>query len=121
VSSFAPVDAILVTRNVLGFMQSSPPEPHSGVIARMLGIMSKLTGMGYIEQVLYCLVGTDVERVQLRVKETCRMLAKLQKLNTDQLCDELGLPIEIARKRLLTKFRVIGYTFHPEYGLEEFE
>jgi hypothetical protein len=51
------------------------------------------------------------------------MLVKLQKLNIDQLCDELGLPIaiEVASKGLLRKFKVVGYTFHPEYGLEEFE
>lgn len=90
----------------------------------MLGIMLKLKGiLGYIKQVLYCLVGTDVERVQSRVKGTRRMLVKLQKLNINQLCDELGLPIaiEVASKGLLRKFKVVGYTFHPESGLEEFE
>jgi hypothetical protein len=115
-SNFAAVDAILVTNDKTGFIQTSLGETHPCDIGMMLRIFSRLRGRAHVtvnasNPVLYCLVGTRSEHVSQLVKDATQTLETLQALGDKALGKELGIRgYAIAHKRL-SEFQVVGYTF----------
>ncbi|KAF7336576.1 hypothetical protein MSAN_02289800 [Mycena sanguinolenta] len=122
--NFAAVDAILATDNKLGLIQASLGDSHRRDFGMMLRIMSRLPRGAQVDvsclgDVIYCLVGTDPERVHKLVAEASRTLGELKMFDAQKLSKELSMRhTKIAHRRLST-FRVVGYTFHHEHGFKE--
>ncbi|KAJ7070583.1 hypothetical protein C8F01DRAFT_1106926 [Mycena amicta] len=127
-SPFAPVDAILVTNGKLGLLQTSLSDSHSPDFAVMLQIMARLQVQGGVgvnlnvsglDEVIYCLVGTEPDRVKRRVVQARAMLEELKGLDSKSLSKRLGLSHTVVGHTGLKTFCVLGYTFHPLRGFEE--
>ncbi|KAJ6454162.1 hypothetical protein C8R45DRAFT_628083 [Mycena sanguinolenta] len=123
--NFAAVDAILATDDKLGLIQvASLGDSHRKYFGMMLRIMSRLPQGAQVDvsrlgEVIYCLVGTDPERVHKLVAEANRTLGELKMFDAEKLGEELSMRhTNIAHKRLST-FRVVGYTFHYKQGFAE--
>jgi hypothetical protein len=75
--------------------------------------------VGRLGEVIYCLVGTDPERVHKLVAEASNTLAELKMFDAQKLSKELTMRYtRIAHTRLST-FRVVGYTFDHKHGFVE--
>ncbi|KAJ7901615.1 hypothetical protein B0H13DRAFT_2027723 [Mycena leptocephala] len=125
----AAVDAIVVTDTKLGFIQTSLA-PHSGWnFWMMLRIMARLrhwhgaqVDVSRLQDVIYCLVGTDPDPKRLRelVAGASQTLAELKKLNSEELSKEFGMRHSKIAHARLARFRVVGYTFDPGRGFGRF-
>ncbi|KAF8209669.1 hypothetical protein K438DRAFT_1810180 [Mycena galopus ATCC 62051] len=122
--NFAAVDAILATDEKLGLIQASLGDSHRRDFGMMLRIISRLPRGAQVDvsrlgEAIYCLVGTDPERVHKLVAEASRTLAELKMFDAQKLSKELNMRhTKIAHRRLST-FRVVGYTFHHKHGFAE--
>ncbi|KAJ6471861.1 hypothetical protein C8R45DRAFT_1013418 [Mycena sanguinolenta] len=114
--TFAAVDAILVARDVLCLVQSSPATLYSHVVKTLLGILTRLkTNKVAVDslRLVYCVVGTDEGRGTRLLREASDKLTALQ---ADPQAHELGNLSQIARERL-NKLRVVGFTFDTEKNI----
>jgi hypothetical protein len=124
----AAVDAIVVTDTKLGFIQTSLA-PHRGWnFWMMLRIMARLrhwdgvqVDVSRLQDVIYCLVGTDPDskRLQKLVAGASQTLAELKKLDSKGLSEEFRMEHSTIAHARLARFRVVGYTFDPGRGFEE--
>ncbi|KAJ7753366.1 hypothetical protein DFH07DRAFT_941285 [Mycena maculata] len=94
--NFATVDAILVTENMLGHIQTSLSDGHSRNFGTILRITSRLAKGADVRvnsswEMIYCFVGTTPEPVTSLVAEAKRTLVGLQMLNAKDLCTQLSL------------------------------
>ncbi|KAJ7499877.1 hypothetical protein FB451DRAFT_1549376 [Mycena latifolia] len=123
-ANFAAVDAILATDETLGLIRASPGDSHRRDFGMLLRIMSRLprgaqVDVGRLGEVIYCLVGTEPERVRKLVAAARRTLAELKMFDGQKLGKELNMRhTEIAHRRL-SAFRVVGYTFDRKQGFAE--
>ncbi|KAJ7493321.1 hypothetical protein B0H11DRAFT_957766 [Mycena galericulata] len=122
-STFATVDAIIVTDTAVALVQSSVIEPHSHVIKTLLQILSRLSKSRFKEAVrdlplVYCVVGTDFVRVRGRMQQANSKLMALKALSAEALARELRIRSIIAHQRV-QKLEVRGYTLHLRDGLTE--
>ncbi|KAJ6528583.1 hypothetical protein B0H19DRAFT_1243079 [Mycena capillaripes] len=122
--NFAAVDAILATHEKLGLIQASLGDSHRRDFGMMLRIMSRLprgaqVDVGRLGEVIYCLVGTDAERVHKLVAEASKTLAELKMFDAQKLSKELTMRHTMIAHRRLSTFRVVGYTFDHKDGFAE--
>ncbi|KAJ7129343.1 hypothetical protein C8R44DRAFT_75777 [Mycena epipterygia] len=103
-STFAAVDAILVTDDITGLIRTSLSKSHHPKdYAMMLRIMSRLRGGA---------------RVQL-VNEATRTLEALQALDDKTLGQKLGIKSSKIAHTRLSRFRVVGYIFDTNQGFTQ--
>ncbi|KAJ7109809.1 hypothetical protein C8R44DRAFT_800604 [Mycena epipterygia] len=79
-SNFVGVDAIVVTKTAIGFVQTSVVESQSRAVRTLLQILARLAKIGFKAEVknlplFYCVVGTDQARVRRLVQEASTQLA----------------------------------------------
>ncbi|KAJ7504309.1 hypothetical protein B0H11DRAFT_2273472 [Mycena galericulata] len=117
-STFAVVDAILVTDDKVGFIQTSPGDSHRRDFATMLRIMTRLTQVcaRSYDKGVYCIVGPDLQRVQKLVAQASRTLEELKELDDKELAKELAIQRSTLTRTRLFKFRVFGYIFGAKHG-----
>ncbi|KAJ7885118.1 hypothetical protein B0H14DRAFT_3856976 [Mycena olivaceomarginata] len=114
--NFAAVDAILVTAAVLCLFQSSLATSPSHVVKTLLQILTGLkTNKIAVDslRLVYCVVGTDEDRVKRLVREASEKLTALQ---ASPQARELRNLSQIALTRL-NKLRVVGFKFDTQKGL----
>ncbi|KAF9031353.1 hypothetical protein BDZ89DRAFT_1158903 [Hymenopellis radicata] len=119
--SFAAVDAILVTEKKLGLLQTTLGESYPRNFGTMLRIMARLpkgvnVNVNGFEQVVYCLIGTQRERVKKVMAQAERTLKDLQQLDSHDLSKVLGITHTDVAHQQLSTFVVVGYTFHYQHG-----
>jgi hypothetical protein len=111
--TFAAVDAIVVTDTVLWLVQSSVSDRHSLVFKTLLATLLRLEKQG-IEvtgfRLVFCLIGTDDQRVRSVARSAARKLTALKAADSADQTRELGQS-ETVVNRLITKMDVEGYSF----------
>jgi len=119
--NFAAVDAILVTEDRLGFIQTSPSSGNYATILRIVSRLARGAGVRVNSswEVIYCVAGTTPRCVTSLVAEAKATLHELQTLNAKDLCTRLSIPFAQVAHDRISKLCVVGYTFHPKQGSEE--
>ncbi|KAF9017877.1 hypothetical protein BDZ89DRAFT_1140431 [Hymenopellis radicata] len=115
-SNFAAVDAILVTENVLCLIQASLSASHSHAVKTLLQVLTRLKTNKIqfdCHRLVYCVVGTDEDRVE---KLVCEASKKVKALQADPRSKELGTTSAVARERLM-RIEVEGFTVDIQKGL----
>ncbi|KAF7301146.1 hypothetical protein MIND_00679000 [Mycena indigotica] len=124
--TFAAVDSIIVTHSNIGLVQVAVGETHSYDFAKMLRLLSRLKNGARIDvdktemkQFMYCLVGSNGDRVRGLVAAAQEGLDKLLRAeNGLQLAKGLGRNTKLPDiwVQRLKKLTVVGYTFDPNAG-----
>ncbi|KAJ6588781.1 hypothetical protein B0H19DRAFT_1248388 [Mycena capillaripes] len=128
-SSFAAVDAMVATTpKRLGMLQTSLSlsDTHTRNFGAMLHTIARLpVGAGvqveHLEEIIYCVVGSDPIRVQTLVHQANVALTWLKELapkDTNKFREETGVSMQVGRTRI-GLFRVVGLVFDCKAGLRE--
>ncbi|KAJ7632093.1 hypothetical protein B0H17DRAFT_1217541 [Mycena rosella] len=123
--NFAAIDAIVVVTDGLIFFQTSLSASHDRAFMVLLQILvhfPNATGIPVPKNLVYCLVGTDEERVRSLMHQATMTLSGLQALNCATLCENLGVKpaTQIAYTRI-GALKVDGYTFRIRHGFTKVE
>ncbi|KAJ7738085.1 hypothetical protein DFH07DRAFT_841473 [Mycena maculata] len=116
--NFAAVDAIVVSDAVLWLIQSSVADWHSTVFKTLIAILVRLEQKGIKVdgvRLVYCLVGTNDQRVGRLVRAATKKLTALQAARQVDRVRELGQRVSVVNR--LLKLDVEGYTFSTLTGL----
>ncbi|KAJ7016202.1 hypothetical protein C8F04DRAFT_570682 [Mycena alexandri] len=116
--TFAAVDAIVVTDTVLWLVQSSASDRHSLIFKTLLAILLRLEKQGikvHGVRLVYCLIGTDDQRVRSAARSAARKLTALKAADSADRTRELGQSETVVN--WLMKLDVEGYSFVTPNGL----
>jgi hypothetical protein len=117
---------VIVNPSQLGLLQTSLAETHGRDFGTMLKIISRLpkgarVEVKALEDIVYCLIGTDPTRVRDLAREAKTTLAKLKNLAKDdpqKFSRDVAITTEVARSRI-QMFRVVGVTFNHQAGFTD--